>query len=264
MRTLPIYQVDAFASQIFSGNPAAVVPLTEWLPDQTMQKIAAENNISETAFFVKGSAPSTYHLRWFTPKLEIDLCGHATLATAFIIEKFLEPGASKLSFTTEKAGSLHVTLKDDRLTLDFPARMPAAYEWGGDIADALGTDEIEEVLMSRDLFVVLKSVEAVESLQPDMQLVEKLDGIGITVTAKGTDADVYSRFFAPKAGITEDPVTGSAHCNIVPYWSQRLDKKNLYCIQGGERKGELNCSYLGDRVTMTGSCMLFLKGEIYI
>lgn len=259
-----IYQVDAFADAVFSGNPAAVVPLEQWLPDEVLQKIAAENNLSETAYFVKAGQPHHYELRWFTPNFEIDLCGHATLATAFVIKTFVDQDASELIFHTQKAGELKVGIDGEWLTLDFPARMPEPYTNLPLIARALGVEAVEEVMLSRDLFVVLADEDTVKALNPNMGQLEKLEGMGVTVTAPGKNTDVYSRFFAPKAGIPEDPVTGSAHCNIVPYWCQKLGKQAISCLQGGPRQGLLQCSLKGDRVTMAGKAVLYLKGEIFI
>ncbi|HVG42003.1 MAG TPA: PhzF family phenazine biosynthesis protein [Chitinophagaceae bacterium] len=259
---LSIYQVDAFTEKLFGGNPAAVVPLENWPDDALMQQIAMENNLSETAFFVKKE--EGYHLRWFTPEYEIDLCGHATLASAYIIKNFLEPHVQEINFTTQKAGVLKAAAKDGVYTLDFPARMPEKCEVPDNLLNSLGVTNVVEVLRSRDYFVVLPSEEAVRNIEPDFALMKELDAIGVIVTAKGHDSDTVSRCFYPGLGIQEDPVTGSAHCNIVPYWSQKLGKTKLKCSQLSLRGGELACELAGDRVHMSGSCILFLQGEINV
>lgn len=262
--TLPIYQVDAFAETVFAGNPAAVVPLTEWLPNIVMQQIAMENNLSETAFFVKNKTGADYHLRWFTPEYEIDLCGHATLATAFIISYLLEPGYSPIVFSTQKAGELKVTIKDGQLTLDFPARMPQPTPTPDHLLKSLGISEAVEVLRARDYFVVLHSEEEVRNIKPDFQLMQTLDTIGVIVTARKENGDIVSRCFYPGAGIPEDPVTGSAHCNIVPYWSEKTGRKKMHCLQLSARGGALNGELKGDRVLMSGKAVLFMKGEMFL
>lgn len=263
--TLPIYQVDAFASKIFKGNPAAVVPLTEWIPDSLMQQIAMENNLSETVFFVKdAAAKEQYHIRWFTPDYEIDLCGHATLAAAYIIKKFLEPQVAELNFTTQKAGPLQTLISGDVFTLNFPVRMPQPTEVPDGLLESIGVAKAVQVLRSRDYFVVLENEAAVLGVTPDFNKMKTLDSAGVIVTAKGNGADAVSRCFYPGAGVPEDPVTGSAHCNIVPYWAAQLGKTDLVCHQLSQRGGELQCSLKDDRVYMSGECVLFLKGEIYL
>jgi PhzF family phenazine biosynthesis protein len=259
---LPIYQVDAFTEKVFGGNPAAVMPLENWIDAELMQKIAMENNLSETAFLVK--TDEGYHIRWFTPGYEIDLCGHATLASAYVIKNFLEPHIQEINFTTEKAGALRTTVKEAVYTLDFPARMPVSTEVPEGLMESLGVSTAVEVLRSRDYFVVLPNEEAVRNVEPDYTLMEKLDTVGVIVTAKGHEADVVSRCFYPGAGIPEDPVTGSAHCNIVPYWSAKLGKTRLQCHQLSARGGVLACELDGDRVLMSGKCVLFLEGHITI
>lgn len=259
---LPIYQVDAFTEKVFGGNPAAVIPLEGWIEADLMQKIAMENNLSETAFIVK--TDEGYHIRWFTPGYEIDLCGHATLASAYVIKNFLEPPIQEINFTTEKAGPLRTLVKEGVYTLDFPSRMPVATEVPDGLLESLGVTAVVEVLRSRDYFVVLPNEEAVRNVEPDYMLMEKLDTVGVIVTAKGHEADAVSRCFYPGAGIPEDPVTGSAHCNIVPYWSAKLGKTRLQCHQLSARGGELDCELDGDRVLMSGKCVLFLEGHITI
>jgi PhzF family phenazine biosynthesis protein len=259
---LTIYQVDAFAKKVFTGNPAAVVPLTNWIEEELMQKIAMENNLSETAFFVK--TDEGYHLRWFTPEYEIDLCGHATLASAYIIKNFLEPHLAGISFTTQKAGVLKASAKEGVYTLDFPSRMPEPCDAPEQLLRSLNVGVAVEILKSRDYFVVLPDEQAVKNVEPDLNLMKGLDTIGVIVTAKGQSADVVSRCFYPGLGIPEDPVTGSAHCNIVPYWSEKLGTTKLHCKQLSARGGDLQCELDGDRVLMSGSCVLFLEGTIDI
>jgi PhzF family phenazine biosynthesis protein len=259
---LTIYQVDAFAEKVFTGNPAAIIPLEDWLQDSLMQKIAMENNLSETAYFVK--TDQGYHLRWFTPEYEIDLCGHATLASAYVIKNFLEPHLAEINFTTQKAGVLKASAKDGMYTLNFPSRIPQPCDAPGQLLRSLGVSAVVEVLKSRDYFVVLPNEDAVKNVEPDFVLMKELDAIGVIVTAKGQEADVVSRCFYPGAGIPEDPVTGSAHCNIVPYWSEKLGKTKLVCKQLSPRGGDLQCELEGDRVLMSGKCVLFMQGEIDI
>jgi PhzF family phenazine biosynthesis protein len=259
---LSIYQVDAFAEKVFEGNPAAVVPLQNWLEEDMMQKIALENNLSETAYLVKTEVG--YHIRWFTPEYEIDLCGHATLASAYIIKNFLEPYKAEINFTTQKVGILKASAKDGIYTLDFPARMPQPCPVPDQLLKSLGVSTVVEVLRSRDYFVVVPDEEAVKNAEPDYTLMKELDTIGVIITAKGQTADVVSRCFYPGAGIPEDPVTGSAHCNIVPYWSEKLNKNKLLCKQLSPRGGELWCELKGDRVLMSGKCILYLTGEIEV
>lgn len=262
---IPIYQADAFTDTLFGGNPAAICPLQEWLPDAIMQKIAAENNLAETAFFVK--TEKGYLLRWFTPELEIDLCGHATLASAHIL--FTELGYSEpaIHFETLKAGVLTVTRDGDKYTLDFPSRPPQPVTvLPMDLIHALGGQLPVEVLKSRDYVVVYETEEEVRNLKPDFNLLAKVDTLGVVVTAEGDnpEVDFVSRCFAPAAGINEDPVTGSAHCNLIPYWAEVLEKDQLHAYQISARKGELWCQLKGDRVLMSGKAVTYLKGEIFV
>jgi PhzF family phenazine biosynthesis protein len=259
---LSIYQVDAFAENVFSGNPAAIIPLENWIDEALMQKIAMENNLSETAFIVKED--EVYQIRWFTPENEVDLCGHATLASAYVIKNFIEPHIAEIEFSTQKVGELKASAKEGMYTLDFPARIPEPCSVPEDLLKSLGTSIAVEILKSRDYFVVLPDEEAVKNIEPDFLLMQQLDTFGVIVTAKGQSADVVSRCFYPGAGINEDPVTGSAHCNIVPYWAQKLGKTKLHCKQLSKRGGSLDCELAGDRVLMTGKCVLFLQGEIDI
>ena len=260
---LSIYQVDAFSDKVFHGNPAAVIPLDKWLDTELMQQVAAENNLSETVFFVKNGDDS-YHIRWFTPGFEIDLCGHATLASAYIIKNYIDKAAEEILFTTQQVGTLKAICKNGMYTLDFPARMPQPCDLPPTLYKSLGITSAIEVLKSRDYFVVLPNEEAVVAINPDMTLVKELDAVGVTVTAKGNSADVVSRFFAPKAGIPEDPVTGSAHCNVVPYWCEKLGKNKLFAKQLSSRGGDLWCELSNGRVLMSGHCAEFMKGEIVL
>ncbi len=262
MRTLSIYQADAFTNRLFGGNPAALCPLTEWLPAPLMQQIAAENNLAETAFIVP--LGNDFELRWFTPSLEIDLCGHATLATAHLLFTELDYAGDQIHFHTLKAGTLTVTRNDDLYTLDFPSRMPEQVEMPAELLQALGNTNAAEVWKSRDYMVVYNSEEEILALEPDFNSLARFDAIGIIVTARGNDSDFVSRFFAPKAGINEDPVTGSSHCNLIPYWAEKLQKNKLHAYQVSGRKGELWCELKGDRVLMSGNAVTYLKGEIYI
>lgn len=270
---LNIYQVDAFAEKVFTGNPAAVVPLDDWIEDELMQKIAMENNLSETAFFVKnddasissptgGGREGAFHLRWFTPAYEIDLCGHATLASAYVIKNFIEPHVAEINFFTQKAGLLKAFAKDGLYTLDFPSRPPQPCGAPEPLLKSLGVRNVVEVLKSRDYFVVLPNEEAVKNVEPDFTLMKELDAISVIVTAKGQSADVVSRCFYPGMGIPEDPVTGSAHCNVVPYWAEKLGKTKLHCKQLSPRGGDLQCELIGNRVQMSGKCILYMQGEI--
>lgn len=257
---LPIFQIDAFTSSVFGGNPAAVVPLTQWLPAAVMQSIAAENNVAETAFCVHRG--DHYELRWFTPTVEVDLCGHATLATAHLLFSRYELQAQRLRFTTQ-SGWLEVTRAGDRLALDFPARPPATCAVPAELVAALGVQPVD-VLAARDYLVVLRGAEAVRSLVPDLARIATLDRFAVIVTAPGDDCDFVSRFFAPAQGIPEDPVTGSAHCTLIPYWSRRLGKLGLVARQLSRRGGELFCEDRGDRVTIAGHAVLYLAGTIYV
>ena len=263
MKTIPIYQADAFTNQLFGGNPAAICPLEEWLPDALMQQIALENNLAETAFFVK--TDKGFHLRWFTPELEIDLCGHATLATAHILFTELGYSGDEILFETQKAGVLTVTRDGDKYTLDFPSRPPMPTEMPAGLLGALGGNvEPKVVLKSRDYFLVYDRESDIVNLKPDFAALAKIDAIGIIVTAKGDEVDFVSRFFAPNAGVAEDPVTGSAHCNLIPYWANQLQKKKMHAYQLSARKGELWCELNDDRVLISGQAVTYLKGEIYI
>jgi len=253
------YIVDAFAEELFSGNPAGVCLLDEWLPEELMQNIAMENNLAETAFVVKRDG--YYDLRWFTPVSEIDLCGHATLASAFVVTNFLDVGISNMDFHT-KSGVLSVKKIDDFFEMDFPSRMPVKIDVIPLMEKAVGVP-VREAFMSRDMVLLVDSEEQVKNLQPDFGLVAQLpDCLGVIVTAKGESADFVSRFFAPNEGVPEDPVTGSAHSTLIPFWAKRLGKEKMVAKQLSKRGGTLYCQNCGDRVKMSGKAVLFLQGEI--
>ena len=259
---LQIFQADAFTDQLFGGNPAAVVPLTEWLPAPLMQKIAIENNLAETAFFIPQG--EDFELRWFTPELEIDLCGHATLATAHILFTSLGYSRDVIHFHTLKAGTLSVTRTDNLYTLNFPSRPASNCNEPAGLLIAIGGKAPTEILSSRDIMLVYENEAEVLALKPNFAALAKIDVMGVIATAKGNNCDFVSRFFIPAAGINEDPVTGSAHCNLIPYWAEKLGKNKLHAFQVSERRGELWCELKGDRVLMSGKAITYLKGEIYI
>lgn len=262
MKTITLYQADAFTDQLFGGNPAAVCPLQEWLPDEVMQQIAAENNLAETAFFVpKGHE---FELRWFTPTSEIDLCGHATLAAAHILFMHLGYQADSINFHTMKAGVLAVSKEDNVYTLNFPSQMPVATEAPAGLVEALGGKKPAEILKARDYVLVYDTEDDIKALSPDFKALSKIDSICVIVTAPGAASDFVSRVFAPAIGIDEDPVTGSAHCSLIPYWAARLKKDKLYAFQVSSRKGELWCELKGNRVLISGKAVTYLKGEIYV
>lgn len=260
--TLTIYQVDAFTDQLFGGNPAAIVPLTTWLPAPKMQAIAAENNLAETAFFIPQG--DGFELRWFTPALEIDLCGHATLAAAHIIFTELGYAKNSIHFHTLKAGTLRVSKAGDLYTLDFPSRPATPCEEPEGLLTAIGGKTPLEILHARDYMLVYENEADILAIKPDFGALAKLAAMGVIVTAKGDKSDFVSRFFAPSAGINEDPVTGSTHCNLIPYWANKLNKNDLHAYQVSERRGELWCTLKGDRVLMAGKAVTYLKGVIYL
>jgi PhzF family phenazine biosynthesis protein len=261
---LSLFQIDAFANEVFRGNPAAVCPLTEWLPDNTLQAIAQENNLAETAFFVPQKGE--FHLRWFTPRLEVDLCGHATLASAFVVFTELERERHRIEFDS-RSGPLFVTRNKDLLTMDFPS-------WGVEgcpnppsaLLDGLAKQpaEVFSVLPGANYFVVYNSEAEVLSLRPNFSRLEELHPHGVIVTAPGDNSDCSSRYFAPSYGIPEDPVTGSIHSALTPYWGKRLNKKQIYARQVSPRGGELFCEDRGDRVLISGRAVKYLEGKIYI
>jgi PhzF family phenazine biosynthesis protein len=257
---LPIYQLDSFTSRLFGGNPAAVVLLKDWPEDATMQAIAAENNVAETAFVLTGG--SEFGVRWFSPTMEIDLCGHATLASAHVLFQNGLARTSPIVFRY-KAGTLSVAREGDLLSMDFPARPPEPVGTDPALTAALGAKP-KEVQKSRDLVAVFDTQEEVEALRPDFAALERLDTFAVAATAPGRECDFVSRFFAPRAGVPEDPATGSSHCTLVPYWSRRLGKKRLHAVQVSPRRGELFCQDLGARVSLAGRAVEYLRGHITV
>ena len=254
------FEVDAFTSRPFSGNPAGVCLLTTWLPDELLQRIAAENNLSETAF-CKPSGDD-FELRWFTPAIEVDLCGHATLATAFVL--FTEAGfpQQQVRFHT-RSGWLAATRRGELVELDFPARPPGPCAAPDELLRGLGRTP-REVLKSRDFVAIYDSPDDVAALEPDQTLLARVDALGVIATAPGGGADFVSRFFAPRAGIAEDPVTGSAHCSLIPLWAGRLGKRELFARQISQRGGELFCRDLGERVGIGGHAVVYCRGELEV
>ena len=262
MTKIKIYQVDAFTSKLFSGNPAAVCPLDNWLPDEVMQSIALENNLSETAFFIKNK--DKFFLRWFTPKVEIDLCGHATLATAHIIYSEMNYKTDNIEFNIKSGDVLNVTRNHNLLTMNFPAYEPKIIDQNLDeLYDAFGVRPTLFLCCNYGLAVFNNEAEIIEII-PNLNAIEKLSYNGIIVTAPGENVDFVSRFFAPKFGIPEDPVTGGAHCELIPYWSKRLNKEDMIAKQLSKRGGIIHCSYLGDRVNMGGEATTYMQGELLL
>jgi PhzF family phenazine biosynthesis protein len=265
---LTLYQIDAFTNKLFSGNPAAVVPLEKWLDADMMQQLAMENNLAETAFFapsvIDGKVQdAAFEIRWFTPEAEINLCGHATLASAYVLFNILGHDVPKLVFHS-KSGPLYITRKDNLILLDFPSWMPEKIdEYPQEALDAIGNPEIAGVYRHRDLLIELTNEEAVRKLQPDFAKLKKT-GMKLIVTAPGKDVDFVSRFFAPTVGINEDPVTGSAHSQLIPFWSYKLGKNTLRAKQLSKRGGDLWCEQKGERVVMGGECVYYMKGEFSI
>lgn len=255
---LPIYQVDAFTSRVFGGNPAAVVTLDRWLPDETLQAIAAENNLSETAFVLALEEPVP--LRWFTPTIEMDLCGHATLAAGHVLFAYHYPSYRKVSFMT-RSGLVAVTREGDLLSLDFPARPGTRTEVSDPLVAALG-GRPREAYLARDILAVFETEAEIRDLRPNFERIAALDAFAVIASAPGTEVDFVSRFFGPRAGVPEDPVTGSAHCTLVPYWAARLAKQRLTARQLSRRGGELDCELRGDRVAIAGRTVEYLRGEI--
>ena len=257
---IPYYHVDAFTGRLFTGNPAGVCMLADWLPDRMLQSIAAENNLAETAFVVQRE--STFDLRWFTPTIEVDLCGHATLASAHVIFHLLGYRSPAIRFKT-RSGQLTVTRGEDLLELDFPSRPAAACPAPPELIEGLGATPTFTA-KALDYLAVFDSEETIRSLRPDLAVLARLDALGIIVTAPGTSSDFVSRFFAPRAGIPEDPVTGSAHCTLIPYWAERLNRVKLLAFQVSARGGELFCEHRGDRVGIAGRAVTYSSGFIHV
>ncbi len=259
---LTIYQVDAFTDKLFGGNPAAVIPLTQWLDAQLMQQIALENNLSETVFFIPSAdKASDFEIKWFTPEVEINLCGHATLAAAYILFNKMNFNKPVIRFNS-LSGILKVTREDDLICLDFPSWKPERLDiYPDEISAILDYEEIVGVYKDRDILVELMSEDAVKNCNPDFSLMKKhIDKM--IITAPGKKVDFISRFFAPGAGIDEDPVTGSAHSQLIPFWAEKLGKNEMHALQVSKRGGELWCTQNGERVMMKGKAVFYMKGEI--
>ncbi len=259
---IKIYQIDAFSDQVFRGNPAAVCILEEWIEESTMQLIAAENNLAETAFVVPSE--NNYAIRWFTPQVEVDLCGHATLAAAHVLFKYYNFKPSRITFETRKSGLLKVSRNGKKLVLDFPADSFKKVKTPDVILKALGTKPIETYKGKTDYLLIFDSQSAVEALTPNFEKLAKAGGRGVIVSARGDEVDFVSRFFGPQVGINEDSVTGSAHTTLTPYWANKLNKTVLTALQISARRGELECEWNGDRVKISGSAVTYLIGEIDI
>jgi PhzF family phenazine biosynthesis protein len=257
---IPYFHLNTFTSAAFRGNAAGVCLLDSWPEDKTLLNIAAENKHSETAYVV--ARGSDYDLRWFTPAIEMDLCGHATLAAALVVFTHLDRKRTSVRFHS-RSGELNVTRDGDVLTLDFPSRPAASSPVPEELVRGLGAKPVE-VLKSRDFMAVFRTQQEVRDLKPDFAVLRGLDCLGIIATAPGTDCDFVSRFFAPSGGVDEDPVTGSAHCTLIPYWAQRLGKTKLFARQISQRGGELFCELKGERVRIGGKAVLYLRGEIEI
>ena len=259
MASLKIFQVDAFSNKIFGGNPAAVCPLEEWLPDELMQNIAMENNLSETAFYIPKD--DQFLLRWFTPTIEVDLCGHATLATAHVI---FSNGYKKeeITFFSPRSGVLKVKKNGDLYTMNFPSDTFEKVATPQQIIEGLNIQPLEVFKGKTDYMVMVENQSIIENLKPDFKIIAQLDARGVIVTSKGDDVDFVSRCFFPQAGVDEDPTTGSAHTTMTPYWAKKLVKNQMSAIQLSKRQGHLQCNYLGDRVEISGHAKTYLKGEI--
>jgi len=259
VKKIPLYQVNAFTDRPFGGNPAAVCPLSLWLPDAILQAIAAENNLSETAFYIPTA--DGYDLRWFTPTVEVDLCGHATLAAAFVIRELRrESTAARVRFRS-KSGELAVEYEDGRYVLDFPSRPAIPCAIDPNLLAGLRTTPAT-ILGAYNYLCVFDTEEQVRALNPDLARLAAIERFAVIVTAPGRDCDFVSRFFAPAQGVPEDPVTGSAHCTLIPYWAERLGKPRLFARQVSRRRGELWCEHRGDRVRIAGHAVKFLEGTI--
>jgi len=259
---LKLYQVDAFTDKVFGGNPAAVCVLDRWIDEEIMQNIGGENNLAETAFVVKKG--SDFEIRWFTPTLEVDLCGHATLAAAHVLYEYYDYGADKIVFHSLRSGLLSVSRNADLLTLDFPTDTYKEVEVPQALIGAFGMKPIEAFKGKTDYVLVFSSQKDIEESNPNLDLIASVGGRGVIVTAEGEESDFVSRFFAPQAGVNEDPVTGSAHTTLTPIWSKKLKRQTLTARQLSKRQGRLTCKYLGERVEITGNAVTYLIGEITI
>jgi len=259
---LRIYQIDAFTSKVFGGNPAAVCPLQAWLSDELMQSIANENNLAETAFYVPNG--KEYLIRWFTPTVEVDLCGYATLAAAYVLFFLENHAGDAVTFSSPRSGKLTVTRKDDLLTLNFPSDNLVKVEASLMLTDAFNLQPVEILKGKTDYLYCYKTEDEILAIIPNMDHLVKLNARGVIITAPGNEVDFVSRFFAPQSGVNEDPVTGSAHTSLIPYWSQKLGKTHLTAMQLSKRQGHLTCTYLNDRVEISGKARHYLTGEIFV
>jgi predicted PhzF superfamily epimerase YddE/YHI9 len=258
----PLYQVDAFTSQLFAGNPAAVCPLDEWIPESLMQSIAAENNLSETAFIVAGS--DAYAIRWFTPTSEIELCGHATLASGYVLLDHLKcVEGDRVAFDSRERGRLEVFRHGGRLALDFPSLPASPCDLSDTLESLLGHRPVE-TLESTNYLAVYENEAVVKAIRPDFEAMKQFATHGVIITAPGDDVDFVSRFFVPSFGINEDPATGAAHCTLTPYWAKRLGRRVLRGHQTSQRGGDFYCEDRGDRVTIAGDCRLYMEAEIEV
>lgn len=262
MTPIPIFQVDAFSNELFKGNPAAVCMLQSWPSDSILQSIAAENNLAETAFVVR--TENSTEIRWFTPLVEVDLCGHATLAAAFVLFTEAELDDKRISFVSPRSGVLSVTSMDEWLYLDFPTDTITEIQANPNIIEGIGYAPLQTYRGKTDYIALLNNEEEVVKLNPNLSAIAKLSGRGLIVTAKGSKCDFVSRFFAPQAGINEDPVTGSAHTSLIPFWSHKLGKTTMDAQQLSARGGKLRCTYNNERCLIGGQAKLYMKGEIYI
>jgi PhzF family phenazine biosynthesis protein len=259
---LKVYQLDAFSDKLFSGNPAGVCPLDEWIPEELMQNIAMENNLAETAFFVKKN--ERYEIRWFTPAVEVDLCGHATLASAFILFNVEGFKGEEIEFYSERSGRLTVTRNDKNIILNFPADIINRMELTSSFNSCFDVAPIEAYSGKTDYMFVFENEDQIRNLKPNIDRIAMLKARGAIVTASGKEVDFVSRFFAPQSGINEDPATGSAHTTLTPYWHRKTGKKEFTAVQLSARRGYFQCTYLGDRISISGQVRLFFKGEIEI
>lgn len=259
---LKIYQVDAFTDRMFSGNPAAVCPLENWPSDDLLQKVAAENNLAETAFYVKKD--DHYHIRWFTPTVEVNLCGHATLATAFVLFNYENHRTNDINFYSDLSGKLSVHKHYDTITLDFPSDELTEIIVSEGIQNCFSIRPIRAFKGENDYLLIFKNEQEIRNCQPHLENIAQLGGRGIIISSPGEEVDFVSRYFAPQLGINEDPVTGSAHSTLTPYWSQKLGKKTMQALQLSQRKGWLRCTDHNGRIEISGNAVLYLKGEISI
>jgi PhzF family phenazine biosynthesis protein len=257
-----LYQVDAFTDRLFGGNPAAVCPLAEWLSDDLLQKIAMENNLAETVFYVRQD--DRYEIRWFTPTVEVDLCGHATLAAAFVLFHWEGHSGDVIYFYSSRSGALSVSRSSDLLTLDFPVDVFHQIPVSNEVLSCFDKQPLEAYKGKTDYMLVYEKESDIRDIRPHFEAIAALEARGLIITAKGEQVDFVSRFFAPQSGILEDPVTGSAHTTLTPYWSEKLNKAEMSAIQLSERKGYLKCKFLGSRVGISGQAKLYLAGEIYL